>query len=241
LKGRLFPEDGLIKTERTVNEMKAVVVTIDGPAGAGKTTVSRMLAESLGYRYVDTGALYRAVALAATIAGVSPEDEAGLQTLCTHSVINFAINGNDTRLLLNGEDITDNIRSPEIAMMASAVSARPVVREFLLGIQKQMGRDKAAVFEGRDIGTVVFPEAEVKFFLDASIKIRAFRRFQELRAKGFQRLEEVERDMARRDENDSSRCIAPLKPAADAIYIDSSDMTVSEVVAKMKDIVDEKI
>jgi len=221
--------------------MKSVVVTIDGPAGAGKTTVSRQLAEALRYRYVDTGALYRAVALAAMDAGVSAEDEAGLKNLCTRLTLNYEIAANSTRLLLNGIDITDQIRTPEIAMMASAVSARPAVREFLLGIQKQMGRDKAAVFEGRDMGTVVFPEAEVKFFLDASIKVRAMRRFQELGEKGHQSLQEVEQDMAFRDKNDSSRCISPLKPAADAIHIDSSRMTISDVVAKMKKIVDEKL
>jgi CMP/dCMP kinase len=221
--------------------MKSVVVTIDGPAGAGKTTVSRQLAEALRYRYVDTGALYRAVALAAIDAGVSAGDEAGLQDLCARLTLNYEIAGNGTRLLLNGMDITDHIRTPEIAMMASAVSARPAVRKFLLGIQKQMGRDKAAVFEGRDMGTVVFPEAEVKFFLDASIQVRALRRFRELGAKGHQSLQEVEQDMVHRDKNDSSRRISPLKPAADAIHIDSSRMTVSDVVAKMKKIVDEKI
>lgn len=221
--------------------MKSVVVTIDGPAGAGKTTVSRQLAEALRYRYVDTGALYRAVAFAAIEAGVCPEDDPGLQTLCAGLALSYEITGDGTRLLLNGADITDHIRTPEIAMMASAVSARAVVRDFLLSIQKRMGRDKAAVFEGRDMGTVVFPEAEVKFFLDASLEIRALRRFQELGTKGHQRLEEVERDMAHRDKNDSSRRIAPLKPAADAIYIDSSEMTVSDVVAKMKKIVDEKL
>jgi CMP/dCMP kinase len=221
--------------------MKSVVVTIDGPAGAGKTTVSRKLAESLQYRYVDTGALYRAVALAAIEAGVQPEDEAGLQILCANLTMDYAISGNGTRLLLNGEDITEIIRTPEIAMMASAVSAQSVVRTFLMDIQKQMGKNKAAVFEGRDMGTVVFPEAEVKFFLDASIKIRAMRRFQELGANGHQSLQEVEQDMLHRDKNDSNRRIAPLKPATDAIYIDSSEMTVSDVVARMKKIVDEKI
>jgi CMP/dCMP kinase len=221
--------------------MKSVVVTIDGPAGAGKTTVSRQLAEALRYRYVDTGALYRSVALAAIEAGLSAEDEAGLRDLCARLTLTYEIAGNGTRLLLNGRDITDHIRVPEIAMMASAVSAQAVVREFLLGIQKQMGRDKAAVFEGRDMGTVVFPEAEVKFFLDASITIRALRRFRELGAKGHQSLQEVEQEIAQRDKNDSSRRIAPLKPAVDAIRIDSSQMTVSDVVAKMKKIVDEKL
>jgi CMP/dCMP kinase len=239
--GMIIFRETVSKTEKERNDMKSVVVTIDGPAGAGKTTVSRQLAESLRYRYVDTGALYRAVAFAAIDAGVSSEDEPGLQNLCGNLTLNYEITGSGTRLLLNGNDITDHIRTPEIAMMASAVSARAVVREFLLEIQKRMGQDKAAVFEGRDMGTVVFPEAEVKFFLDASIKVRALRRFQESGAKGRQRLEEVEQDMARRDKNDSGRSIAPLKPAADAIYIDSSEMTVSDVVAKMKKIVDEKI
>jgi CMP/dCMP kinase len=227
--------------ERARNGMSSVVVTIDGPAGAGKTTVSRQLAEELGYRYVDTGALYRAVALAAIDAGVAADDNAGLQMLLTGLTLNYTRTPNGTRLLLNDVDITDNIRTPEITMMASSVSARPVVREFLLEIQKQMGRNKAAVFEGRDMGTVVFPEAEVKFFLDAPIKIRALRRYQEFGAKGHQSLREVEEDMILRDKNDSGRRIAPLKPAPDAIHIDSSEMSVSDVVALMKKFVDEKI
>ena len=217
--------------------MNAVVITIDGPAGAGKTTVSRMLAQALGYRYVDTGALYRAVALAALEAGIEANEDDKLSRLCRKISLEYVISGQGSRLILDGNDITDKIRTPEITMMASAVSARPVVRDFLLGIQKRMGAEKAAVFEGRDMGTVVFPTAEVKFFLDASPKVRAFRRYKELERTCPQSLQEVERDMARRDNNDSSRLVAPLKPATDAILIDSSDISVNEVVDKMLGIV----
>lgn len=220
--------------------MKPVVVTIDGPAGAGKTTVSRQLAEALGYRYVDTGALYRGVALAAQNAGVAADDDEGLKILLAGLNLNYTITDKGTRLLLNDMDITDAIRFPEISMLASAVSARPVVREFLLEMQQRMGRNKAAVFEGRDMGTVVFPDAEVKFFLDASIKIRALRRYRELGEKSCQDLRKVEEDIAMRDKNDSGRAIAPLKRAPDAIYIDSSEMSVQDVVGLMKKYVDEK-
>lgn len=221
--------------------MKSVVVTIDGPAGAGKTTVSRMLAEALGYRYVDTGALYRAVALAAISAGVSAEDDAGLETLCRKLTLNYVMTDQGSRLILNGNDITDQLRTPEVSMMASAVSARPVVRDFLMGIQKRMGDEKAAVFEGRDMGTVVFPSAEVKFFLDASPKIRALRRYKELEGQVPLSLQDVEKDMALRDKNDSSRSVAPLKPASDAILIDSSALPVAEVVGKMIRIVQQRL
>ena len=131
---------------------------------------------------------------------------------------------------MNGEDVTDRIRSPEITMLASTVSAKPVVRQYLLELQRKLGREKAAVFEGRDMGTVVFPEADVKFFLDASTKTRALRRFEELKSKSAQTLDEVERDMKQRDQNDSTRQAAPLKPAADAIIIDSTDLSAEQVV-----------
>ena len=133
-------------------------------------------------------------------------------------------------LFLNGENISDRIRTPEITMMASAVSARPVVRKFLLKLQKDLGREKAAVFEGRDMGTVVFPEADLKFFLDASASTRARRRYDEQKSKNSQSLNEVQRDIQQRDRNDSTRDVAPLKPAADAIVIDSTEMQVDEVV-----------
>ena len=213
--------------------MKKLLITIDGPAGAGKTTVSKALADRLGYRYIDTGALYRGVALAVKNRGVDPANDADLEKLCLKLKLDFVVNTGGGRLVLNGEDISGLIRTPEIAMLASAVSARPVVRAYLLDLQRNMGREKAAVFEGRDMGTVVFPEADVKFFLDASNKTRAQRRFEELKSKTTQTLAEVERDMQQRDRNDSTRDVAPLKPAPNAVIIDSTDLNVEQVVDKM--------
>jgi cytidylate kinase len=212
---------------------KPILITIDGPAGAGKTTVSKMLAEAVGYKYVDTGALYRAVALAAHREGVASEDDDGLDRVCRGLDLSFERTESGTLLLLNGEDVTGLIRTPEMSMMASAVSARPVVRRFLLTVQKELGRHKEAVFEGRDMGTVIFPDAEVKFFLDASPRVRAQRRHREIASTASVTLEEVEADIRKRDENDSTRVIAPLKPAQDAVIIDSSDESVNSVVEKM--------
>jgi len=213
--------------------MNKLLITIDGPAGAGKTTVSRTLADRLGYRYFDTGALYRGVALAAKIQGIDPQSDADLKQLCSGLKLAFAVNQAGLRLISNGQDISERIRTPEITMLASAVSARPVVREYLLDLQKDMGSEKAAVFEGRDMGTVVFPAADIKFFLNASTRKRAERRFDELKSKSGQTLDEVERDIQQRDRNDSTREVAPLKPARDAIIIDSTDLTVEQVVELM--------
>ena len=213
--------------------MKKLLITIDGPAGAGKTTVSRALADRLGYRYIDTGALYRAVALAVKTRGCNPENDDELKQLCSELELAFAETENGLRLLSNDEDITDRIRTAEITMLASAVSARTVVREYLLDFQRNLGRQKAAVFEGRDMGTVVFPQADLKFFLVASARTRAQRRYDELKSKTTQTLEEVSRDIQRRDQNDSTREVAPLKPAEDAIVIDSTDLNVDEVVELM--------
>jgi cytidylate kinase len=210
--------------------MKKLLITIDGPAGAGKTTVSRALADRLGYRYIDTGALYRGIALAVKNRGVDPQNDDDLKLLCSDIDLNFVRQKDGLDLFLNGENISDRIRTPEIKMMASAVSARPVVRKFLLKLQKDLGREKAAVFEGRDMGTVVFPEADLKFFLDASTSTRARRRYDEQKSKNSQSLDEVHRDIQQRDRNDSTRDVAPLKPAADAIVIDSTEMKVDEVV-----------
>jgi CMP/dCMP kinase len=213
--------------------MKKLLITIDGPAGAGKTTVSRALADRLGYRYIDTGALYRGIALAAKNRGVDPQNDDDLKLLCSDIDLNFVRQKDGLDLFLNGENISDRIRTPEITMMASAVSARPVVRKFLLKLQKDLGKEKAAVFEGRDMGTVVFPEADFKFFLDASASTRARRRYDEQKTKNSQSLDEVQRDIQQRDRNDSTRDLAPLKPAADAIVIDSTEMQVGEVVDLM--------
>ncbi len=212
---------------------KKLLITIDGPAGAGKTTVSRALADRLGFRYIDTGALYRGVALAAQSREIDPQNDAELEQLCSELKLDFIRNDMGLRLLSNGADISDLIRTPEITMLASAVSARPAVRRYLLELQRKLGEEKAAVFEGRDMGTVVFPDADVKFFLNASTRERAERRFNELETNSSQTLDEVQRDIQQRDKNDSTRAVAPLKPARDAIVIDSTNLTVSQVVERM--------
>jgi cytidylate kinase len=213
--------------------MRKLLITIDGPAGAGKTTVSRQLAQRLGYRYIDTGALYRGVAVAARRRTIAPEDDCALNRLLENLDLSFQPLGSGQRLIADGEDITDLIRTPEITMLASTLSARSAVRAYLLKIQRELGRQKAAVFEGRDMGTVVFPEAEVKFYLSASESTRALRRYAEIQTTTAGSLEEVQRDLRRRDEQDRRRTLAPLKPAEDAIRIDSSDLGIDEVVDLM--------
>ena len=212
-----------------------LLVAIDGPAGAGKTTISKELAKLLHYRYLDTGALYRGVAKAVELAGIAVEDDAALGRLCAQTHLTFVENERGLRLMLNGLDISDAIRTPEISMLASAVSARPVVRDFLLETQRAIGQEKAVVVEGRDMGTVVFPDADVKFFISADAHERALRRYHELKAGGDEkvRLEQVAADMIRRDRNDSTRAIAPLKPAADAILIDTTHRTIAQVIEVM--------
>ena len=213
--------------------MKKLLITIDGPAGAGKTSVSRALAQQLRYRYIDTGALYRGVAYEVKRQGIDPQSETDLTALCGRLQLAVKQKGDALRLYSGSTDISDHIRTPEISMLASAVSAKPVVREYLLTVQKDIGRRKAAVFEGRDMGTVVFPEADVKFFLNASSQTRARRRYDEMKSTSDQSLKQVEKDMQRRDRNDSTRRLAPLKPADDAIYIDSTDLSIKEVVESM--------
>lgn len=213
--------------------MQKLLITIDGPAGAGKTTVSKALAHRLRYTYIDTGALYRSVAYEARAHGIEAHDDEALKKLCSGLEIAFVRGDQGLRLICNQVDITDLIRTPEIAMLASEVSARPVVREFLFGLQRKMGKNKGVVFEGRDMGTVVFPEADVKFFLIASSRIRAYRRYKELDSTSAVTLEEVEKDLKRRDQNDRTRDLAPLIPAADAIHIDSTDLSIQEVLDEM--------
>ncbi len=213
--------------------MRQMIITIDGPAGAGKTTVSRILAKKLNYRYIDTGALYRGIALAVKTARVSPDNPNELEQLCHTLKLKFIWKEKKLCLLSNGEDITDRIRTPEITMLASAVSAKTVVRTYLLDLQRELGKEGGAVFEGRDMGTVVFPNADVKFFLIASLKIRAKRRYKELILTTDLTLEDVEQDIKRRDENDSTRELAPLKPAEDAIVVDSSELSIDAVVNRM--------
>lgn len=215
------------------------IVAIDGPAGAGKSTASRRLAARLGFAMVDTGAIYRTVALAAVRRGIAFDDDAGLAALLPTVELRFepAHDGAGQRVLLGGEDVSVQIRTPPLSLGASAVSARPVVRAGLLGLQRRLAlapENPGAVLEGRDIGTVVFPDADVKFFLTAAPEERARRRHDELSAKGgVQTFEEVLSDQRRRDRSDSERVIAPLKPAADAIVVDTSGTPLDDVVRRL--------
>lgn len=222
------------KTETSLNTPeKALLITIDGPAGSGKTTVSRLLAEQLNYQYVDTGALYRCIAYEVDKAGIVPTDNSSIQKLCQDLSICFRNVDGKSRIFSNDNDITDKIRTPEVTMLASAVSAIPAVRKHLLDIQRKMGKKKSVVFEGRDMGTVVFPEADVKFYLDAAMGIRAQRRYGELKTQHAQTLESVQEDMRNRDHNDSNRELSPLKPAEDALIIDTTHLSAEEVVEVM--------
>jgi CMP/dCMP kinase len=217
------------------------IVAIDGPAGAGKSTVARRLADTLGYVLVDTGAMYRAVALAAKDAGIAWTDGehvgALARSLVSRNALSFARDPDrGVRVWLDGTDATDRIRAPDIGMGASTVSAHTAVRDALLELQRQAGRAGGVVLEGRDIGTVVFPDAEVKFFLTARPEVRARRRFDELVARGARAtFEETLEDVRRRDEQDMTRAVAPLRQAADATRIDSSEISVDDAVAWMAD------
>lgn len=211
---------------------KLFSVAIDGPAGAGKSTIAKAVAARYGFIYVDTGAIYRTVGLAARRAGADPHDAAAVTALLRGLDIRFDYGPDGAqRMFLNGEDVSAAIRTPEISMYASAVSAIPAVRSFLLDMQRDTARRHSVVMDGRDIGTVVLPDADLKIFLTASLQARAKRRLTELAAKGdASTLADVTADMARRDEQDASRAAAPLKAAKDAVLLDTSDMTLDESI-----------
>lgn len=210
------------------------IITIDGPAGSGKSTISRILARKIGYSYLDTGAMYRAVALEAKRKGVDFHDGKGLGILCSSLNLRFDKDGDPPKLLLDQEDISGLIRSPEMDMLSSKISAVAEVREAMTGLQRKIAKGSGYVAEGRDMGTVVFPEAATKFYLTASSDARAGRRYEELLDRG----ETAQRDivkasMKKRDDQDRMRPLAPLKPAADALIIDSTTLTIHEVVEVM--------
>lgn len=215
------------------------IIAIDGPAGAGKSTVARRLADALGYVLVDTGAMYRTVALAASRAGIDFEDGPRVAELAHRLVdahaLAFERDANlGVRVRLSDEDVSDLIRTPPMAQGASRVSAHPGVRSALLQLQRQAGAVGGVVLEGRDIGTVVFPDAEVKFFLTASAEVRAGRRHAELEAKGQSTsFEETLADVKRRDAQDEGRAVAPLKKADGAVLVDSTDLSFEQTVERM--------
>jgi len=217
--------------------MSGITVAIDGPAGAGKSTVARAVAERLGYTLVDTGAIYRAVALLASRAGISFDDDDALAPIVTDLDIAFRLDGGINRVMVAGEDVSTAIREPEMSMGASAVSARPVVRAGLLDLQRRLAGQGGAVLEGRDIGTVVCPDAEVKVFLGASAEERARRRFAELQSKGDPAtFEQVLANVNQRDAQDTGRAIAPLVAADDAVVVDSTKLSVDQVVQTIVDL-----
>ena len=211
-----------------------LIIAIDGPSGAGKSTVAKSLARRLGYTYIDTGAMYRAVALRAKEKGLTVKDEETLSGLASCLMVTLSTVNGETRILCDGQDITQAIRSPEISLLASDISKHPGVREALVRMQRAMGSRGGVVLEGRDIGTVVFPGADVKFYLDARAEERARRRHRELVAKGTEvDFEETLQDVLRRDENDMGRSLSPLRKAEDAEVLDSTSLSVEEVVEAM--------
>jgi cytidylate kinase len=220
---------------------RGLVIAIDGPSGAGKSTIARLLSRRLGYLQIDTGAMYRAAALLISRAGIDPEDLPALERFCATLLVSFSTVAGVQRVFANGQDVTDQIRTPEMSLMTSRIATLKPVRDALVLAQREMGRIGGVVLEGRDIGTVVFPDADLKFFLTASPEERGRRRFAELAAKGEKvTLEETIADVLQRDTQDSQRDLAPLRQADDAIVVDSTGVGIDDLVAQIEALVREK-
>ena len=220
-----------------------ISIAIDGPAGAGKSTIARRLAQEMGYRYVDTGAIYRTVAYFMDLWGVSPKDTDGVNRYIDELTVNIEYDDEGVQhMIMNGMDVTADIRTPEISQKASLIAAQPVVREALLDMQREAARQYDVVMDGRDIGSVVLPKATVKIFLTASAEVRAHRRCKELQERG-QKVDydQILKDIRQRDYQDTHRDIAPLKMTRDSVKLDTSDMTIDQVIAARKKIIGEKV
>ena len=219
-----------------------VSVAIDGPAGAGKSTLARRLAAELGYIYVDTGAMYRAIGLYALRAGKDPKDNEAVNALLPEVELRFAFIDGEQHIYLKNEDVSTAIRTEQVGMAASAVGANPAVRAFLLELQREMAKKQDVLMDGRDIGTVVLPDAAVKIFLTATPEARAVRRWKEYRQKGTEvSYEKVLEDVKQRDDQDIHRAAAPLRQAADAVLLDTSELDFEQSLAAMKKIIAEKV
>lgn len=220
--------------------MKKIVVAIDGPAGAGKSTIAKMVAEKIGYAYIDTGAMYRSVAWKFLQTGKA-FDEDYISMLANTMVIMFKPEASVNRVFVDDVEVTESIRSAEVTALVSRVAAIGAVREAMVDQQRRMGESGGVLMDGRDIGTVVFPNAQLKVFLTATVDERAMRRYKELVEKGQQvDLEQLKADIASRDKQDSERAISPLRQAEDAVYLDSSDMSIDQVAAYIKNLVKER-
>ena len=219
-----------------MGEKKVYSVAIDGPAGAGKSTLAKQVAQNLGFVYVDTGAIYRAVGYHMDLMGIGPKDKDGIERLLDDVNLKLTYDaGGLQHVILNGMDVTGEIRTPEMSRMASLISAYPAVRDFLLDLQRDMARHYSVVMDGRDIGTVVLPHADVKIYLTASPEVRARRRQKELEEKGFScAYETVLNEIRERDAQDMSRTVAPLQQAADAEVLDTSDLNREQALAALE-------
>ena len=221
---------------------KTVAIAIDGPAGAGKSTIARKLAEKTGYIYVDTGALYRTVALSISKNGINHKDVSAVVEHIGKISVDIKYIDGEQRVILNGEDVSNLIRTPEVSMMASTTSAIPEVRAFLLGLQRKLAKEHNVVMDGRDIATVVLPDAKVKIFLTASPEVRAKRRYDELISKGQDvEFSDVLTDLIKRDEQDMTRAVAPLKPSEESVIVDTSELDLDGAVLAMENVVKRRI
>ena len=222
---------------------KTINIAIDGPAGAGKSTIARRLAKEMGYYYVDTGAIYRTVAYFLDLLGISPKDADGVERYLDELTVEIEYDEEGKQhMLMNGMDVTDDIRTPDISQKASLVSAHALVRDMLLDMQRDVAKKHNVIMDGRDIGTVVLPRATVKIFLTASAEVRAQRRTDEMLAKGQKaNFQQVLKDIQQRDYQDTHREIAPLKRAKDAVLLDTSELDIDGVIAAMKDIIAKKV